>query len=106
MRVEVLKCEADVITVASSAGRLAALLRCATLAADLDQLAAHPGALERGERLRRELRRQFDQAVVRLDVDLAEVAATQSALVGQRTHDVTGTHLVPPPDLDAVGGKG
>src|SRR6478672_10665618 len=66
----------------------------ATIGLQLDQLPADSGRLERLLRLPRQLGRELDQGEVRTDRDVAEVAAAQAALVGERSHDLPRLHLV------------
>ena len=61
---------------------------------EVDQLPLDSGVLQRFQRLLRQLLRKFDKRVLGPDGDVAEVAAVQSALVGDCADDVARPHLV------------
>src|ERR1700761_5243294 len=83
----------------------AAVLVGSPVRLQIDQDAGNAGLLQLFQRLARQLCRQFDQREVRLDRDVAEIAAVQTTFVGDGADDRARSDLVPLPDRDAIGGE-
>ena len=69
---------------------------------DVDLLAADDDPLHRLELIGRQVRRELYDRVVETNRDAADVATTETGLVGERTHDRTGLDVVPLTHGDAV----
>src|SRR4051794_22140958 len=78
--------------------RVAGLVR-----SELDQLARDAGAAQTLERPRRKVRGQLHDGVVRADVDVPEVLATEAALVRDGADDLARLDLLPLAHGDAIG---
>jgi len=81
--------------------------------ADAQLRSAHPHRLEVLEDLLRHAGRQIDKAMIFVDVDMADVAAIEARLVGERADDIPGLHAMGVSDFDperleprALGGRG
>src|SRR3954451_4883961 len=90
-------------TLVAAAGAAAARAGPAAVQLQLDQLPADPGALERRPRLGGEVGRKLDEREVGANRDVAEVRATEAALVGDRADDLARLDTVALADVDPVG---
>src|SRR5690606_31326416 len=93
------------VAVAARAASERALSGRALIELQLDQHTADPGAPQRFQRFLRQVRGQFDQAVVGPDADMTEVAAPQPALVGDSADDRARRHPMTIADADPVSGQ-